>query len=99
MGARQKYVLDSGSSRFTVKAFAAGMTAGLGHNPTIAIRDFTGVVEFEPDTLNAATLSATVRTESLRAQDEMRDDDRRMLERIMFDDVLSAAKHPDIVFQ
>lgn len=99
MGARQKFVLDAGSSRFTVKAFAAGMTAGLGHNPTIAIRDFTGVVEFEAGTLNAATLAVAVKSGSLQVQDEMREDDRKMLERIMNEEVLATVRYPEIVYQ
>ena len=36
------YVLDKSASRFTVRAYASGMLSVLGHNPTIAIRDFSG---------------------------------------------------------
>ncbi len=36
------YVIDSRASRFTVQAFATGMLARMGHNPTIGIRDFSG---------------------------------------------------------
>ena len=99
MPARQKFVLDSAASRFTVKAVATGMTSGLGHNPTIAIREFNGLAEFVPETLAAATLNLTIRSNSLQVQDEMRDDDRRMLQRIMNDEVLMTAKYPEVVFQ
>jgi len=96
---RQRFVIDSGASRFTVKAFAAGMTAGLGHNPTISIREFSGKVEFEAATMDAANLSVTVRAASLQVQDEMRDDDRRTLERIMNEEVLATSKHPEVTYQ
>src|ERR1700686_5231977 len=99
MPAREKFVIDSIASRFTVKAFATGMTSGLGHNPTIAIREFSGLAEFVPETLDAASLSLTVKSNSLRVQDEMRDDDRKMLERIMNDEVLITAKYPEVAFQ
>ncbi len=99
MPARQKFVIDAAASRFTVKAVATGMTAGLGHNPTIAIREFSGQVEFEPETLNAASVAVTVKSNSLRVQDEMRDDDRRMLERIMNEEVLVSSKYPEVIFQ
>lgn len=96
---RQKFLIDSGASRFTVKAFAGGMTAGLGHNPTIAIREFSGRAEFQPGSLDAATLSVSVRANSLRVEDEMRDDDRSTLERIMNEEVLATSKHPDVSYQ
>lgn len=99
MSARQVFVIDASASRFTVKAFAAGMSAGLGHNPTIAIQKFQGQAEFEAGSLDAATLSMTIQASSLRVQDEMRDDDRRMVERIMNEEVLNSAKFPEISYQ
>jgi polyisoprenoid-binding protein YceI len=99
MTARQKFVIDAAASRFTVKAVATGMTAGLGHNPTLAIREFSGQVEFEPETINAASVSLTVKSNSMQVQDEMRDDDRRELERIMNQEVLMSAKYPEVIFQ
>jgi len=33
-----------------VQAFASGMLSGLGHNPTFAIREFTGELRLTPDT-------------------------------------------------
>jgi hypothetical protein len=38
----QRFVIEPKASRFTVQAFAGGLRAGSGHNPTIAIRDFSG---------------------------------------------------------
>lgn len=96
---RQKFVIDSGASRFTVKAFAAGMTSGLGHNPTISIREFSGQVEFQAGSLDGAALNVTVRANSLRVEDEMRDDDRRTLERIMNEEVLATSKHPEVSYK
>ena len=41
-GSTDRYVIDGRSSRFTVQAFATGLLAKMGHNPTIGIRDFSG---------------------------------------------------------
>jgi polyisoprenoid-binding protein YceI len=99
MSTRRKFIIDSGASRFTVKAFADGMTSGLGHNPTIAIREFSGETEFPIESLEAVTLNLTIRSNSLRVQDEMRDDDRRMVERIMNEEVLLTSKYPEISYR
>jgi hypothetical protein len=51
----ERFVVDSTASRFTVKAFASGMSAALGHSPTMGIRDFDGEVRFVPDTMGSAS--------------------------------------------
>ena len=37
-----RYRIDIAMSRFTVRAFATGLFSSMGHNPTLAIRDYTG---------------------------------------------------------
>ncbi len=37
----------------------------MGHNPTFAVRDFSGEVEFDPDAPAASSLRLVVRAESL----------------------------------
>jgi polyisoprenoid-binding protein YceI len=86
-------------SRFSVKAVASGMSAGLGHSPTIAIRDFDGEVCFVPGTLEAASLTVRVRADSLAVEDEMHAADRQELERIMRQQVLSTSRHPNVSYK
>jgi polyisoprenoid-binding protein YceI len=95
----QHFVIDSKASRFTVKAFASGMSAGLGHNPTIAIRDFDGDVCFFPDSLDKAKLTITIRAASLAVEDDMNKEDRRTLERIVNEQILSTSRHPEVYYQ
>jgi len=59
-----RYVLDPSVSRFTVQAFATGILSAFGHNPTIAIRDYDGEVQFAPDTYEDASLQLTAKTTS-----------------------------------
>ena len=95
----QRFVTDARASRFTVKALASGMSAGLGHSPTIIIRDFMGEGEFTTESLERAHFNMRIQAGSLRVEDEMRDDDRCMLERIMRDQVLLTDEFPEITFE
>src|ERR1700691_1289287 len=83
-----RYVMNSGESRFTVQAFATGMLARMGHNPTIGIRDFSGEMKFDPDKLQAGGFHLVIKTASLSVQDDVNDKDRREIERLMSQEVL-----------
>ena len=92
------YRLGPELSQFTVQAFASGMLSFLGHSPSFAVRDFTGAVAFEGDTINAMRLELTVRADSLELLDKVSASDRREIESAMRRDVLETAAHPEITF-
>jgi polyisoprenoid-binding protein YceI len=94
-----RYVVDGRSSRFTVRAFAAGLLAKMGHNPTIAIRDFSGEMKFNPDKLEAGSFRLVIQSASLMVQDDISDKDLREMERLMKQDVLETAKFPEIIYK
>lgn len=94
-----RYRIDPGRSRFMVKAFATGMLSAFAHNPTIAIRDFTGEVEFSPDAPEQSSLSIRIQSGSLEVADEVSDKDRRDIERQISEDVLETERYPEIVFE
>src|ERR1700688_2850143 len=94
----ERYAIDAGNSRFTVRAFASGMFAALGHSPTLLVREFSGEARFTPGTLDEAELHIQVKAESLAVADRISDKDRREIEQTMKRDVLEIAKYPDIVF-
>jgi polyisoprenoid-binding protein YceI len=93
-----RYTVDGRSSRFTVRAFATGMLAAMGHNPTICVRDLKGEVDFNPERLTAGSFRLAIQASSLSVQDDISDKDRREIERIMNQDVLETAKFPDITY-
>ncbi len=93
-----RYAIDGRIGRFTVRAFASGMLSAFGHSPTIAIRDFAGEAQFNPDRLESASLHVTVRAASLTVSDDISDKDRRDIEREMQDNVLESGKYPEIVY-
>jgi polyisoprenoid-binding protein YceI len=94
-----RYVIDGRSSRFTVRAFATGMLAKMGHNPTIGIRDLSGEVKFNPDRLEAGSFRIVIKSASMNVQDEISTKDLREMERLMNEEVLETAKFPEIVYE
>lgn len=92
------YLIDRSASRFTVRAFASGMLSMMGHNPTIAIRDFTGEANLDPAVPGHASLHIRIRADSLEVADEISSKDRKEMESTMKQKVLEVSKYPDIVF-
>ncbi len=95
----ERYAIDPDMSRFTVRAFASGLLAAMGHSPTIAVRDFTGQAELTPGSLDPAALHIRIKTGSLNVTDNMSDKDRREIERTMNQEVLETARYPEILFE
>lgn len=88
------YVIDSAMSRFTVKAFASGLFSGLGHNPTFAIRGYSGTAMVSPDSLDSATLQVRIQANSLTVTDDVSQKDRQDIESRTNNDVLKARDFP-----
>jgi polyisoprenoid-binding protein YceI len=93
------YVIDSAMSRFTVKAFAAGLLSGLGHNPTFAIRSYTGSAKIAPDNLEDASLQVSIQADSLAVTDDVSQKDRQEIESKMKSDVLETSRFAEIAFE
>src|ERR1700733_6958020 len=91
--------IDPAASRFTVRAFAAGLLSGFGHNPVIAIRDFSGEVNFAPDNLAASSVGMTINGGSFEVQNDVSEKDRREITRTMNDQVLEVGRFPEIAFE
>jgi len=94
-----RYVIDGRSSRFTVRAFATGLLAAMGHNPTIGIRDFSGEMKFDPDKLEAGSLKIVIKSSSLSVQDDISAKDLREMELLMKQEVLETSKFPEIFYE
>ncbi len=92
------YRLAPEQSRFTVQAFAEGLFSAFGHDPVIAIRDFSGEAKFVPGTLEGASLNLRVNADSLAVAGGVKETDRDEIERVMREEVLETAKYPEIVF-
>jgi polyisoprenoid-binding protein YceI len=93
------YRIDARPSRFTVQVTAAGLLSAFGHNPVIAIRNFSGEARFHPDTLESTSLRVVVQAAALEVSGDVSDKDRREIERALQDRVLESTAYPEIVFQ
>jgi polyisoprenoid-binding protein YceI len=94
-----QYKFDKSVSRFTVRATASGMLSVMGHNPTIAIRDFTGEAGFDAAAPEKATLRIEIRADSFEVTDDIKASDRREIESTMNQKVLETSKFPTILFE
>ncbi|MGB9360550.1 MAG: hypothetical protein WCA99_03025, partial [Candidatus Sulfotelmatobacter sp.] len=64
------YVTDTRESQFTVQVFSGGLLSAFGHNPTIAICDFSGEATVDPDAVDRSSLKVTIKAESLAVKDD-----------------------------
>ena len=93
-----RYVVDARTSQFTVQAFASGLISAVAHSPKIAIRDWKGTVQMASSNLENASLQVRVNAASLEVLDELRDDDRREIHRVMNQEVLETARFPEVAY-
>lgn len=92
-----RYVINKAASKFTVQAFAGGMLSALGHNPVIAIPDFSGEVQLN-ENLESASLHVTIDAASLRVTSDIKDKDRTEIDRTMHEEVLQSSQYPEITY-
>jgi polyisoprenoid-binding protein YceI len=92
-----RYVIDPRLSRFTVRVTASGVLSYFGHNPTIAIRDFSGEVDWQ--TPQSASVKLAALASSLQVADDVPDKDRREIERQMHEEVLESHAFAHIVYE
>lgn len=94
-----RYSMDTRMSQFTVQAFASGLISAVAHSPRIAIRDWSGEASFMAGTLKDAKLTVKIKAASLEVLDELREQDRRELQRVMNTEVLESARFQEIAFE
>ncbi len=97
--ARVIFNIDKSVSRFTVQAFATGLLSSFGHNPTIGIRDYEGVIQFTPESFANASVRMSLKTTGLELLDEMKSSDRKQLEQAMYGQVLDVEHFPMAIYE
>jgi polyisoprenoid-binding protein YceI len=93
-----EYSLDAAKSRFLVRASASGLLSAFGHNPSIAIRNFTGEARFGPQAPEQSSLHLAIDPASLAITSDVNEKDRHEMERAMREDVLETDRYPEIKF-
>lgn len=94
-----RYVIDSKGSTFVIRAYATGLLSSFGHNPTIAIQDFQGEVQFTSEALDDASVRIVIQSASLTVTDDISSKDRQEIERRMHDEVLETDGFEEIVYE
>jgi polyisoprenoid-binding protein YceI len=94
-----RYVIDEALSRVVVRAFAAGLLAGFGHDPVMAVRELAGDVRFSPAKPGESAVHIEAVAASLEAQGDVAEHERREIERVARGDVLQAGRYPTIVYE
>jgi polyisoprenoid-binding protein YceI len=94
-----RYRFDRELSRFRVQAYAAGLLAFLGHNPTFAVRGFSGFLDIVDGKLEGIRVKLAVKASSLVLVDALRPAERAEIEERMRRAVLETAVYPEIAFQ
>lgn len=92
------YRVDPGIGRFTLHVSASGLLSAMGHNPTIAIRDYSGEAGIAA-TFEQAFVRMAVRSDSFEVTGDVSQKDRLDIESRMKQEVLEAAKYPSIGFE
>ena len=94
-----RYSIDGKGSKFTVRAFAAGLLSAFGHDPTIAIPDFEGEAILNADALEKSSLRVVVNASSLAVADDISQKDRNEINRRMHGEVLESDGYSEIVYE
>ena len=95
----QHYRLDATASAFTVQAYSQGLFSVFGHDPKIGVKDFTGEAQFTSDKFDNASLSLTIRADSLVVVNNIKEKDRADIERTMREEVLETRRYSEIEFK
>jgi polyisoprenoid-binding protein YceI len=93
-----RYVIDTGSSTFTARAFATGLLASFGHNPTISIPEIEGEISLNSEAVERSSLRLTIHADALAVADAISEKDRNEINRKMHEEVLESGSYPNIVF-
>ncbi len=93
-----RYEINQTLSRFKLKVYATGMLSAFGHSPTIVIRDFSGQATVPDDQNGTAAMEIVIKAASLSVAEDVKESDRREIERAMLKDVLEVDTYPEIRF-
>ncbi|HEX8180864.1 MAG TPA: YceI family protein [Pyrinomonadaceae bacterium] len=95
-----RYQLDAAQSSFIVRTHSGGLLWFKGHDHFIAARDFTGAAELTPDAVAPASLTLTVRADSLaETRAVFTEQQKQIINREIRELVLETTKYPEITFR
>jgi len=95
-----RYRLDASQSKFIAHALAGGLLWFKGHEHLVAVREFTGQAQLNPDSITNSSLEITARTASMEETSSVfTEAQKKIINKELHDIVLLPDQHPDIVFR
>lgn len=95
-----RYKLDGGRSKFIARAQRGGLLWFKGHDHLVAAREFWGDARFDPQSIDSASLSLTVKTSSMvETSDDFTEQQKQIINKELREIVLEPDKYPEIVFK
>ena len=94
-----RYLIDTSASRLAVKVTASGFLSVMGHNPSIAVNNFSGEATMGPDGPQGAKLRFAAKADSLEVTDDISQKDKTEIQNRTKQDVLESSRFPDVVFE
>src|SRR5262245_28729819 len=95
-----RYTLDAQASTFTAKVLVGGVLSMFGHDHLVAMLDFTGEAQFDPETLSGASLKMSIRAGSIvEIGKDFNDEDRKAITQEIHEKALEVSKYGEILFQ
>ena len=96
----ERYRLDPSQSTFIAHALRGGLLWFKGHDHFIKVGDFTGEMRLTPNVINPATLTMTIRADSLEETGAaFTPEQKQIIKKELNEIVLEPAKYPDITFR
>jgi polyisoprenoid-binding protein YceI len=96
----QRYRLDAAPSKFVAHALAGGMLWFKGHDHLVAVKEFSGEAQLDPDQINPASLQITAKSNSMTETSSVfTDQQKQIINKELHDIVLQPDQYPDITFR
>jgi polyisoprenoid-binding protein YceI len=96
----ERYRLDAAQSRFVAHAMAGGLFWFKGHDHLVAVKEFSGEAQIDPQQLNPASLEITAKSNSMMETSSVfTDPQKQIINKELHDIVLLPDQYPDIVFR
>ena len=98
--ANQLYRLDASQSKFIAHALSGGLLWFKGHDHLVAVREFTGEAQFDPDSMAASSLQITAKAASMEETSSVfTEPQKQIINKELREIVLLPEQYPDIVFK
>jgi polyisoprenoid-binding protein YceI len=96
----RSYRLDASQSKFIAHARRGGLLWFKGHDHLVAVREFTGTVQLDPDSLSGSSLQLTAKTASMEETSRVfTDQQKKIINKELREIVLLPDKYPEIIFR